>query len=212
MCWIPSIERYLSSSQFSSFLPPKTDYFELIFYIFNILSVSAGELPALEIIDSFFWNHLYQRNDHGALNLMSWSCIPLSISDIRFWWQWRHILYDCLGSTMRPSNIIALCCKNKCLMNTRGDKMRVVSTLSGKKANRFWWSPLFFYWAYLKNIITDSKGQCIVWIRRLLIINFICWRVNAVTLTDQLVLLRSQTIWSMCFKLQTMLFDITYCL
>lgn len=170
--WLKDI--YISSSQFNSFLPSKTDYFELIFYIFNILSVSAGELPALEIIDSFFWNHLYQGNDHRALNLMSWSCIPLSISDIRFWWQWRHILYDCLGSTMRPSNIIALCCKNKCLMNTCGDKMRVVSTLSGKKANRFWWSLLFFYWAYLKNNITDSKGQCIVWIRRLLIINFIC--------------------------------------
>lgn len=139
-------------------LPSKTDYFQLMFYIFNILSASAADLPVLEIIDSFFLEPSVSENDHRALNLMSGSCIPPSISDIRFWWQWRHhILYDCPGSTVRPSNIIALCCKNKCLMNTRGDKMRVVSTLSGKKANRFWWSPLFFIELIWKILYPSQK-------------------------------------------------------
>lgn len=118
-----------------------------LFWIDVSISCQLVQVSCLywKSFDSFFLEPSVSENDHRALILMSGSCIPPSISDIRFWWQWRHhILYDCPGSTGRPSNIIALCCKNKCLMNTRGDKMRVVSTLSGKKANRFWWSPLFF--------------------------------------------------------------------
>lgn len=155
VCWILSIGRFSSSSQFTSYSFRKR--LIILNWCFNILSASAGELPVLKIIDSFFLEPSVSENDHRALILMSGSCIPPSISDIRFWWQWRHILYDCPGSTGRPSNIIALCCKNKCLMNTRGDKMRVVSTLSGKKANRFWWSPLFFIELIWKILYPSQK-------------------------------------------------------
>lgn len=145
--WILSIGRFSSSSQFTSYSLRKRPIF-LNWCFTSSISCQLVQVSCLywKSLTASFWNHLYQKTiTAGALILMSGSCIPPSISDIRFWWQWRHILYDCPGSTGRPSNIIALCCKNKCLMNTRGDKMRVVSTLSGKKANRFWWSPLFFF-------------------------------------------------------------------
>lgn len=130
-----------------------------LFWIDVSISCQLVQVSCLywKSFDSFFLEPSVSENDHRALILMSGSCIPPSISDIRFWWQWRHILYDCPGSTGRPSNIIALCCKNKCLMNTRGDKMRVVSTLSGKKANRFWWSPLFFIELIWKILYPSQK-------------------------------------------------------
>lgn len=117
-----------------------------LFWIDVSISCQLVQVSCLywKSLTASFWNHLYQKTITGHWTLCQ--DLVYHLLSLTSGFDGNDVIYCTIARVLqlRPSNIIALCCKNKCLMNTRGDKMRVVSTLSGKKANRFWWSPLIF--------------------------------------------------------------------